>query len=62
MPFAPHISVIDAVGRVPPRLADSSSTPVRITTKAATTYTTYLVAFYTAIAVLLLFSVVDHLL
>lgn len=51
-----------AVDRTPHRFTESSSTTVRVATRAASTYATYLVAFYTVIAVLLLFGVVGHFL
>lgn len=51
-----------AVDRVPARFVDSPSTTVRVATRAATTYATYLVGFYTVVAVLLVFTVVGHFL
>jgi hypothetical protein len=49
-----------AVDRVPARFIESPKTTVRMATRAATTYATFLVGFYTVVAVLLLFTVVGH--
>jgi hypothetical protein len=51
-----------ALGRVPARFTESSSRMVRAATRAASSYATLLVGFYTVIAVLLLFGAIGHFL
>ena len=48
--------------RLPTRLVGSPSAPVRVATQATRVLATYLVAFYSVIALLVLFTVVNHLL
>jgi hypothetical protein len=48
--------------RLPTRLVGSHSAPVRVATQATRVLATYLVGFYSVIALLLLFTVVNHLL
>jgi hypothetical protein len=51
-----------AVSRVSARFTESPSTPIRIATKAVTGYATYVVGFWTVVAVVLLFQVIGHFL
>ncbi|MFV2000726.1 MAG: hypothetical protein ACC654_10230 [Acidimicrobiia bacterium] len=46
--------------RIPSRWLEHRSTTVRVATRAVRAYGTYLVGFYTLIAVLLLFQAIGH--
>lgn len=46
--------------RVPSRFAESSSTPIRVATKVAKGYATYVVGFWTVIAIVVLFQIIGH--
>ena len=48
--------------RIPSRWLEHRSATVRVATRAVRAYGTYLVGFYTLIAVLLLFQVIGHFL
>lgn len=50
-----------ALARVPARLTESRSRPIRAVVKLARGYAIYLVAGYTVIAVLGLFTVINHI-
>jgi hypothetical protein len=51
-----------ALSRVPARFTESPSKTVRVATKAVTGYATYVVGFYTVVAVLVVFTVIGHFL
>ena len=46
--------------RVPSRFSESPSTPIRVVTKVAKGYATYVIGFWTVIAIVVLFQIIGH--